>query len=114
MLHQVIVKKEKGRFTVAYEIFNSKPDSRSEKLTMLAAFHNLKSRSKSKDCEFTDNADVYQITGSFKMASMEFDYTNAIDPASILRRLRNRSTSKIINSILELAGEKTCHRENKP
>ena len=114
MLHQVIVKKEYGRFTVAYEIFIFKLKNRSSKLAMHAAYHKLKKNPMSKECEFSDNAVAYQITGTFKMATMEFDYTNAIDPATILRRLKNRRTSKTINSILKLAGEKICHRENRP
>lgn len=114
MLHQVIVKKEHGRFTVAYEIFNLKPETLNIKLAMFAAYHKLKKNSMPKECEFTDNADAYQITGSFKMATMEFDNTNATDPAAILRSLKNRQTSKTINSILKCAGEKICHRESKP
>jgi len=83
---------------------------RHNKLTMLIKYYKLcKLLPK---CQLVDAGDAYQVLGSFNMNKVEIDYSDASDPASILLKLKNEKTNELIESILDLAGEKQC-QENQ-
>lgn len=113
MLHQVVVSKKTDQFKITYEIFNRKPKSLHSKLAMLCRYHKILNNKMSRDCEICDTSESYQITGSFHMTAVEFDYTDASEPSTILERLKTAESKNVINDILSCAGEKGCNRKNK-